>query len=58
MSAESPPVPSYQDGLQASEAGEVQAHRVGVHPFWGVKKWGVVIDVALLTLNPFQQTGF
>ncbi|XP_054026892.1 presenilin-2 isoform X2 [Dryobates pubescens] len=27
MSAESPPVPSYQDGLQASEAGEAQAHR-------------------------------
>ncbi|NXD23446.1 PSN2 protein, partial [Spelaeornis formosus] len=27
MSAESPPVPSYQDGLQASEAGEEQAHR-------------------------------
>ncbi|XP_009482729.1 presenilin-2 isoform X2 [Pelecanus crispus] len=25
MSAESPPVPSYQDGLQASEAGEAQA---------------------------------
>ncbi|NXA37808.1 PSN2 protein, partial [Eudromia elegans] len=27
MSAESPPVPSYQDGLQASEAGEAQTHR-------------------------------
>ncbi|KAM9564914.1 presenilin-2 [Guaruba guarouba] len=27
MSAESPPVPSYQDGLQASGAGEAQAHR-------------------------------
>ncbi|NWH81079.1 PSN2 protein, partial [Piaya cayana] len=27
MSAESPPVPSYQDGLQASEAREAQAHR-------------------------------
>ncbi|KAK2531941.1 hypothetical protein Q9233_005601 [Columba guinea] len=27
MSAESPPVPSYQDGLQASQAGEAQAHR-------------------------------
>ncbi|NXT26118.1 PSN2 protein, partial [Syrrhaptes paradoxus] len=27
MSAESPPVPSYQDGLQASEAGEAQPHR-------------------------------
>ncbi|NXO01180.1 PSN2 protein, partial [Rhinopomastus cyanomelas] len=27
MSAESPPVPSYQDGPQASEAGEAQAHR-------------------------------
>nr|XP_009935623.1 PREDICTED: presenilin-2 [Opisthocomus hoazin] len=27
MSAESPPVPSYQDGLQASEAGEAQGHR-------------------------------
>ncbi|XP_071595992.1 presenilin-2 isoform X2 [Heliangelus exortis] len=27
MSAESPPVPSYQDGLQASEAGKFQAHR-------------------------------
>ncbi|NXW53169.1 PSN2 protein, partial [Eurystomus gularis] len=27
MSAESPPVPSYQDGLQASAAGEAQAHR-------------------------------
>ncbi|KAM6354856.1 presenilin-2 isoform 2-T4 [Podargus strigoides] len=27
MSAESPSVPSYQDGLQASEAGEAQAHR-------------------------------
>ncbi|NXF48416.1 PSN2 protein, partial [Oceanites oceanicus] len=27
MSAESPPVPSYQDGLPASEAGEAQAHR-------------------------------
>ncbi|NWJ11670.1 PSN2 protein, partial [Crypturellus undulatus] len=27
MSAESPPVPSYQDGLQASEVGEAQAHR-------------------------------
>ncbi|XP_071435869.1 presenilin-2 isoform X3 [Pithys albifrons albifrons] len=27
MSAESPPVPSYQDSLQASEAGEAQAHR-------------------------------
>jgi len=32
MSAESPPVPSYQDGLQASEAGEAQGHRVGVRP--------------------------
>ncbi|XP_036236476.1 presenilin-2 isoform X1 [Molothrus ater] len=27
MSAESPPVPSYQDGLPASEAGQAQAHR-------------------------------
>ncbi|NXP49820.1 PSN2 protein, partial [Heliornis fulica] len=27
MSAESPPVPSYQDGQQASEAGEAHAHR-------------------------------
>ncbi|KAM6365507.1 presenilin-2 isoform 2-T4 [Alca torda] len=27
MSAESPPVPSYQDGLQTTEAGEAQAHR-------------------------------
>ncbi|NXX39958.1 PSN2 protein, partial [Tricholaema leucomelas] len=27
MSAESPPVPSYQDGLPASEAGEAQTHR-------------------------------
>ncbi|NXS07639.1 PSN2 protein, partial [Neodrepanis coruscans] len=27
MSAESPPVPSYQDGRQASEAGEAQGHR-------------------------------
>ncbi|KAL2305898.1 hypothetical protein Nmel_003791 [Mimus melanotis] len=27
MSAESPPIPSYQDGLQASAAGEAQAHR-------------------------------
>ena len=58
MSAESPPVPSYQDGLQASEAGEAQAHRVGVHPSWGVKQWGVMIDVVLLPLNPSQQTGF
>ncbi|PKU41002.1 presenilin-2 [Limosa lapponica baueri] len=32
MSAESPPVPSYQDGLQASEAGGAQAHRVGLQP--------------------------
>ncbi|NXC41659.1 PSN2 protein, partial [Penelope pileata] len=27
MSAESPPVPSYQDGMQASETGEAQTHR-------------------------------
>ncbi|KFU87487.1 Presenilin-2 [Chaetura pelagica] len=27
MSAESPPIPSYQDGLQASGAGESQVHR-------------------------------
>lgn len=58
MSAESPPVPSYQDGLQASQAGEVQAHRVGTRPSQGVKKWGMMIDVVLLRLSPSQQTGF
>lgn len=47
MSAESPPVPSYQDGLQASAAGEAQAHRVRVCP-----SWGVVTEVVLLPLIP------
>lgn len=31
MSVESPPVPSYQDGLQAPEVVETQTHRVGLH---------------------------
>lgn len=45
MSAESPPVPSYQDGLQASAAGEAQTHRVGVCPSWGARTWGIVTEV-------------
>lgn len=52
MSAESPPVPSYQDGLQTAEAGEAQAHRVGMRPSRGAKKWGMTIDVVLLPLHP------
>lgn len=58
MSAESPPIPSYQDGLQASEAGEVQIHRVSMHPPWAPKRWGIMINVVLLSLNPCQQAGF
>lgn len=58
MSAESPPIPSYQDGLQASEAGEAQIHRVSMHPLQALKKWGMMIKVVLLPLNPSQQAGF
>lgn len=58
MSAESPPIPSYQDGLQASEAGEAQIHRVSMHPLRALKKWGMMIKVVLLPLNPSQQAGF
>lgn len=34
MSAESPLVPSYHDGVQAPETAETHAHRVGAPCFW------------------------